>query len=53
MVANAPAVPTMKELGVSGKGMWKIDLNGKRVSLDEKAWRDELARALGRAPAKS
>ena len=51
--APAPAAPTLKELGLSGKGMWKIDLNGKRINLDEKAWREELARALGRAPTKA
>ena len=51
--ASVPAAPTLKELGLSGKGMWKIDLNGKRINLDEKAWREELARALGRAPAKT
>lgn len=47
-----PPVPAMRELGVSRKEMWKVDLKGKRVALDEKAWREELARALGRAPAK-
>ena len=53
MAIAAVAAPTMRELGLSGKGMWKVDLNGKRVNLDEKAWREELARALGRAPDKS
>ena len=47
-----PAAPAMRELGLTRKEVWKVDLKGKRVALDEKAWREELARALGRAPAK-
>jgi len=46
------ASPAMRELGLTAKEMWKVDLKGKRIVLDEKAWREELARALGRAPAK-
>jgi hypothetical protein len=43
----------MRELGLTAKEMWKVDLKGKRIALDERAWRDELARALGRSPPKS
>jgi hypothetical protein len=53
--AGAPtfaAPPAMRELGLTAKEMWKVDLKGKRIALDEKAWREELARALGRAPTK-
>lgn len=46
------APPTMRELGLTAKEMWKVDLKGKRIALDEKAWREELARALGRTPSK-
>jgi hypothetical protein len=48
----AVAAPAMRELGLTRKEMWKVDLKGKRIALDEKAWREELPRALGRAPAK-
>lgn len=51
--AAAPAPATMRELGLSAKEAWKVDLRGKRVALDEKGWREELARALGRVPAKA
>jgi len=49
---TAAAPPAMRELGLSGKEAWKVDLKGKRVALDDKGWREELGRALGRAPAK-
>jgi len=52
-VPPASAPPAMRELGLTGKEAWKVDLKGKRIALDEKAWREELARALGRAPLKS
>jgi hypothetical protein len=42
----------MRELGITRKELWKVDLKGKRIALDEKAWREELARALGRVPVK-
>jgi len=47
------AAPAMRELGLTRKEAWKIDLKGKRSALDAAGWREELARALGRNAGKT
>jgi hypothetical protein len=50
---DAPTGPEPKavaELANTKDGCWKVLANGKRVSLTEPEWRQELARIMGREP---